>query len=134
MNVSSLTAGYSRHHTSASDQEATAWLHASTSIIRRYQTRNGGKDLGLAANATSISASPQDVWGKSYENLRTIKASLLELINTNNIQLIWFAQKKYDPNSVFNKFHPIPPIGHDSEVLRQPGVGENGHLRVRESL
>lgn len=73
--VSCLTASTARHHTSARDQGAAAWLNASTSIIRRYEVRNTGQDLGLAANATSITAQPQDVWGDSYQRLRVVKAS-----------------------------------------------------------
>lgn len=91
VNVSGLTASNTiRHHTSASDQGAAAWLSSSTSIIRRYQTRNTGKDLGLAANATSIPASPQDVWGKSYEKLRVVKARLFKQINAHGLQLIGY--------------------------------------------
>ncbi|KAL2275238.1 hypothetical protein FJTKL_02182 [Diaporthe vaccinii] len=106
---------HDQHHTSASDQGAASSLNSSTSIIRRHQTRNTGKDLGLAANATSIPANPRDVWGKSYERLRVVKT-------------------KYDPNSVFNKFHPIEPTHSKSKISQQPEVGENGRLHVRESL
>lgn len=125
-----LTASNARHHTSASDDGAAAWLSASTTIIRRYQTRNTGKDLGLAANATSIAASPQDVWGESYENLRAVKASPPKDINAGSIQLM----REYDPNSVFDKFHPIQPIRSKSKAPQQTGSGDNGHLRVRDSL
>lgn len=76
VNVSGLTASIARHHTPVSDQGAAAWLEGSTSIIRRHQTRNTGKDLGLAANATSIPANSQDLWGESYDKLRVVKASI----------------------------------------------------------
>ncbi|KAK2609982.1 hypothetical protein N8I77_003446 [Diaporthe amygdali] len=97
---------HGQHHNSESDQGAASWLNASTSIIRRHQTQNGGKDLGLAANATSLPASPQDIWGKNYDRLRCIKA-------------------KYDPNSVFNRFHSIEPLISSAKVQFQAERGGN---------
>lgn len=59
---------------------------------------------------------------------------MFEDINAGSIQLMGCIQTKYDPNSVFDKFHPIQPILSKSEAPQQTGSGENGHLRVRGSL
>lgn len=68
------------HKSAEDDAAAQEFTDTVTGIVRKYQTANGGSDLGLIANYTSSGKhAPATVWGDSYDRLREVK------VGTNNL-------------------------------------------------
>jgi hypothetical protein len=62
-----------RHNDPSGDQPAEAWTHEINTTVRSYQKKYGGQDLGVNGNASMLTESSEDVWGKNYPQLRKIK-------------------------------------------------------------
>lgn len=65
-----------RHNSATDDDAAQSFADGATTLVRKYQTKNGGEDLGIIPNYTSGKIEPSEVWGSSYNRLREVKVSL----------------------------------------------------------